>query len=176
MICNQVLVLWSAVLDTKAKAASAPFLKCPTQFPIILWHPYARHHYFCVMTEKEQKKWHAVFQDCVRHSNNGESPSQTKTEQSICSHLIIRAECMCFAELKNTCLICFIYIPIVGSNRSQINAYLLTCVHRKCALSWESCSLIFLRSKMKKYFIYFIFFTMRDLTCEISLSSTVIQT
>uniref|UniRef100_A0A8C1P9E4 Niban apoptosis regulator 2a n=1 Tax=Cyprinus carpio TaxID=7962 RepID=A0A8C1P9E4_CYPCA len=57
--------------DTKAKSASAPFLKCPTQFPLILWHPYARHHYFCVMTEKEQKKWHAVFQDCVRHSNNG---------------------------------------------------------------------------------------------------------
>uniref|UniRef100_A0A673I5V7 Niban-like protein 1 n=1 Tax=Sinocyclocheilus rhinocerous TaxID=307959 RepID=A0A673I5V7_9TELE len=57
--------------DTKAKSASAPFLKCPTQFPLILWHPYARHHYFCVMMEKEQKKWHAVFQDCVRHSNNG---------------------------------------------------------------------------------------------------------
>uniref|UniRef100_A0A8C2JU17 Niban apoptosis regulator 2a n=1 Tax=Cyprinus carpio TaxID=7962 RepID=A0A8C2JU17_CYPCA len=57
--------------NTKAKSASAPFLKCPTQFPLILWHPYARHHYFCVMTEKEQKKWHAVFQDCVRHSNNG---------------------------------------------------------------------------------------------------------
>uniref|UniRef100_A0A673IQ57 Niban-like protein 1 n=1 Tax=Sinocyclocheilus rhinocerous TaxID=307959 RepID=A0A673IQ57_9TELE len=57
--------------NTKAKAASAPFLKCPMQFPLILWHPYARHHYFCVMTEKEQKKWHAVFQDCVRHSNNG---------------------------------------------------------------------------------------------------------
>ncbi|KAG1943404.1 protein Niban [Pimephales promelas] len=57
--------------DPKAKVASAPFLKYPTQFPLILWHPYARHHYFCVMTEKEQKKWHAVFQDCVRHSNNG---------------------------------------------------------------------------------------------------------
>ncbi|XP_026102353.1 niban-like protein 1 [Carassius auratus] len=57
--------------DTKAKSSSAPFLKCPTQFPLILWHPYACHHYFCVMMEKEQKKWHAVFQDCVRHSNNG---------------------------------------------------------------------------------------------------------
>ncbi|KAL1253203.1 hypothetical protein QQF64_017896, partial [Cirrhinus molitorella] len=64
-------LLNNSLSDTKAKAASAPFLKCPTQFPIILWHPYARHHYFCVMTEKEQKKWHAVFQDCVRHSNNG---------------------------------------------------------------------------------------------------------
>ncbi|XP_057216536.1 protein Niban 2a isoform X1 [Triplophysa rosa] len=57
--------------DAKAKAGTAPFLKCPTQYPLILWHPYARHHYFCVMTEKEQKKWHAVFQDCVRHTNNG---------------------------------------------------------------------------------------------------------
>uniref|UniRef100_A0A7N6A4H8 PH domain-containing protein n=1 Tax=Anabas testudineus TaxID=64144 RepID=A0A7N6A4H8_ANATE len=50
---------------------SNPFIKCATQFPLILWHPYARHHYFCVMTEKEQKKWHAVLQDCIRHSNNG---------------------------------------------------------------------------------------------------------
>uniref|UniRef100_A0A665VUY2 Niban-like protein 1 n=1 Tax=Echeneis naucrates TaxID=173247 RepID=A0A665VUY2_ECHNA len=55
----------------KAKMSSNPFIKCATQFPLILWHPYARHHYFCVMTEKEQKKWHAVLQDCVRHCNNG---------------------------------------------------------------------------------------------------------
>uniref|UniRef100_A0A8C9Z711 Niban apoptosis regulator 2a n=1 Tax=Sander lucioperca TaxID=283035 RepID=A0A8C9Z711_SANLU len=50
---------------------STPFIKCASQFPLILWHPYARHHYFCVMTEKEQNKWHAVLQDCVRHRNNG---------------------------------------------------------------------------------------------------------
>ncbi|XP_010875954.2 protein Niban 2a [Esox lucius] len=55
----------------KAKVGSGPFVKCATQFPLILWHPYARNHYFCVLTEKEQKKWHAVLQDCVRHSNNG---------------------------------------------------------------------------------------------------------
>ncbi|KAM9338549.1 protein Niban 2a [Symphorus nematophorus] len=64
----------------KAKVGSNPFIKCPSQFPLILWHPYARHHYFCVMTEKEHKKWHAVLQDCVRHSNNGlseDSPVQT---------------------------------------------------------------------------------------------------
>uniref|UniRef100_A0A3Q1FAZ0 Niban apoptosis regulator 2a n=1 Tax=Acanthochromis polyacanthus TaxID=80966 RepID=A0A3Q1FAZ0_9TELE len=54
----------------KAKVGNHPFIKCATQFPLILWHPYARHHYFCVMTEKEHKKWHAVLQDCVRHSNN----------------------------------------------------------------------------------------------------------
>ncbi|TRY57680.1 hypothetical protein DNTS_025906 [Danionella cerebrum] len=57
--------------DIKAKVGSSPVIKCPTQFPLILWHPYARHYYFCVLTEKEQKKWHAVFQDCVRHTNNG---------------------------------------------------------------------------------------------------------
>ncbi|KAM9820788.1 protein Niban 2a [Neosynchiropus ocellatus] len=55
----------------KAKVSSHPFIKCATAFPLILWHPYARHHYFCVMTEKEQMKWHAVLQDCVRHTNNG---------------------------------------------------------------------------------------------------------
>ncbi|XP_036954810.1 protein Niban 2b isoform X1 [Acanthopagrus latus] len=55
----------------KAKLGSSPFLKCATQFPLILWHPYARHHYFCVATEKEQQKWHAVLLDCVRHANDG---------------------------------------------------------------------------------------------------------
>ncbi|XP_070689855.1 protein Niban 2b [Pempheris klunzingeri] len=55
----------------KAKVGSSPFLKCATQFPLILWHPYARHYYFCVVTEKEQQKWHAVLQDCVRHTNDG---------------------------------------------------------------------------------------------------------
>lgn len=81
-LCSSSCIV-SVVLDTKAKVASAPFLKCPTQFPLILWHPYARHYYFCVMTEKEQKKWHAVFQDCVRHTNNGESLSQTMTKTHI---------------------------------------------------------------------------------------------
>uniref|UniRef100_A0A4W6FMU9 Niban apoptosis regulator 2b n=1 Tax=Lates calcarifer TaxID=8187 RepID=A0A4W6FMU9_LATCA len=54
-----------------AKVGSSPFLKFATQFPLILWHPYARHYYFCVVTEKEQLKWHAVLQDCVRHANDG---------------------------------------------------------------------------------------------------------
>nr|XP_019962861.1 PREDICTED: niban-like protein 1 [Paralichthys olivaceus] len=61
----------------KARVGNHPFIKCATQFPLILWHPYARHHYFCVMTEKEQKKWHAVLQDCVRHCNNGLSEDST---------------------------------------------------------------------------------------------------
>lgn len=54
------------------KSGNTPILKCPTDFPLILWHPYARHYYFCLMTGKEQEKWGAVFQDCVRHCNNGE--------------------------------------------------------------------------------------------------------
>ncbi|XP_072520943.1 protein Niban 2b [Salminus brasiliensis] len=64
-------LLESSLPGVKAKVGSSPFLKCATQFPLILWHPYARHHYFCVATEKEQQKWNAVFQDCVRHANNG---------------------------------------------------------------------------------------------------------
>lgn len=60
---------------TTSKSGSAPILKCPTQFPLILWHPSARHYYFCMMTEAEQDKWQAVLQDCIRHCNNGEWPS-----------------------------------------------------------------------------------------------------
>lgn len=56
----------------KAKSGSSAFLKCATQFPLILWHPYARHHYFCAVSENEQKKWNAVLQDCIRHTNDGE--------------------------------------------------------------------------------------------------------
>ncbi|XP_015276654.1 PREDICTED: niban-like protein 1 [Gekko japonicus] len=61
------------------KSGNAAILKCPTQFPLILWHPYARHYYFCVMTGKEHEKWRAVFQDCVRHCNNG-IPEDSKVE------------------------------------------------------------------------------------------------
>ncbi|XP_072518478.1 protein Niban 2a [Salminus brasiliensis] len=64
-------LLNSCLPDTKAKAGNSPFLKCASSFLLILWHPYARHHYFYVRTEKEQKKWLAVFQDCIRHTNNG---------------------------------------------------------------------------------------------------------
>ncbi|KAF7655060.1 hypothetical protein LDENG_00061530, partial [Lucifuga dentata] len=60
-----------------AKVGSSPFLKCATQFPLILWHPYARHYYFCAQTEKEQQKWHAVLQDCIRHANDGLSEEDT---------------------------------------------------------------------------------------------------
>uniref|UniRef100_A0A4W4G8V0 PH domain-containing protein n=1 Tax=Electrophorus electricus TaxID=8005 RepID=A0A4W4G8V0_ELEEL len=55
----------------RAKAGDSPFLKCASPFLLVLWHPYARHHYFSVRTEKEQQKWLAVFQDCVRHANSG---------------------------------------------------------------------------------------------------------
>ncbi|XP_053137841.1 protein Niban 2 [Hemicordylus capensis] len=61
------------------KSGNTSVLKCPTQFPLILWHPYARHYYFCVMTSQEQEKWRAVFQDCVRHCNNG-IPEDSKVE------------------------------------------------------------------------------------------------
>lgn len=64
---------------TTSKAGSAPILKCPTQFPLILWHPWARHYYFCMMTEAEQDKWRAVLRDCIRHCNNG-IPEESKVE------------------------------------------------------------------------------------------------
>lgn len=62
-----------------SKSGSTPILKCPTQFPLILWHPSARHYYFCMMTEAEQDKWQAVLQDCIRHCNNG-IPEASKVE------------------------------------------------------------------------------------------------
>ncbi|XP_075416874.1 protein Niban 2 [Tenrec ecaudatus] len=62
-----------------SKSGSTPILKCPTQFPLILWHPFARHYYFCMMTEAEQDKWQAALQDCIRHCNNG-IPENSKVE------------------------------------------------------------------------------------------------
>uniref|UniRef100_A0A493TGY2 Niban apoptosis regulator 2 n=1 Tax=Anas platyrhynchos platyrhynchos TaxID=8840 RepID=A0A493TGY2_ANAPP len=62
---------WKHAPGVAPKSGNAAIIKCPTDFPLILWHPYARHYYFCVMTGKEQEKWGAVFQDCVRHCNNG---------------------------------------------------------------------------------------------------------
>uniref|UniRef100_A0A1W7RF66 Oc58 n=2 Tax=Crotalinae TaxID=8710 RepID=A0A1W7RF66_AGKCO len=77
---DQYLELLSNNLTGPAsKSSNAAIIKCPTQFPIILWHPYARHYYFCVMTSKEQEKWQAIFQDCVRHCNNG-IPEESKVE------------------------------------------------------------------------------------------------
>uniref|UniRef100_A0A0F7ZCM4 Niban-like protein 1-like protein n=1 Tax=Crotalus adamanteus TaxID=8729 RepID=A0A0F7ZCM4_CROAD len=77
---DQYLELLSNNLTGPAsKSSNAAIIKCPTQFPIILWHPYARHYYFCVMTGKEQEKWQAIFQDCVRHCNNG-IPEESKVE------------------------------------------------------------------------------------------------
>uniref|UniRef100_F6RB06 Protein Niban 2 n=1 Tax=Macaca mulatta TaxID=9544 RepID=F6RB06_MACMU len=72
-------LIGNSLPGTMAKSGSAPILKCPTQFPLILWHPYARHYYFCMMTEAEQDKWQAVLQDCIRHCNNG-IPEDSKVE------------------------------------------------------------------------------------------------
>lgn len=72
-------LIGNSLPGTTAKSGSAPILKCPTQFPLILWHPYARHYYFCMMTEAEQDKWQAVLQDCIRHCNNG-IPEDSKVE------------------------------------------------------------------------------------------------
>ncbi|XP_073446954.1 protein Niban 2 [Dendrobates tinctorius] len=73
-------MLNSTIPGLKTKAGSAQ-MKCATQFPIILWHPYCRHYYFCFMTEREQQRWSAVFQDCVRHCNNG-IPEDARVESA----------------------------------------------------------------------------------------------
>ncbi|XP_053551385.1 protein Niban 2 isoform X2 [Bombina bombina] len=64
----------------KGKAGNGQ-LKCATQYPVILWHAYCRHYHFCVMNEREQERWSAVFQDCVRHSNNG-IPEESRVESA----------------------------------------------------------------------------------------------
>uniref|UniRef100_A0A8C5SA32 Niban apoptosis regulator 2 n=1 Tax=Laticauda laticaudata TaxID=8630 RepID=A0A8C5SA32_LATLA len=69
------------LISSPSKSSHVSIVKCPTQFPIILWHPYTCHYYFCVMTSKEQEKWQAIFQDCVRHCNNG-IPEESKVEAS----------------------------------------------------------------------------------------------
>ncbi|KAM4697126.1 protein Niban 2-like [Rhinophrynus dorsalis] len=63
-------LLNASVPGGKVKTGSGQ-MKCATPFLVILWHPYCRHYMFCVMNEREQQKWSAVFQDCVRHCNNG---------------------------------------------------------------------------------------------------------
>lgn len=89
-------IMWLLV-GIKAKVSNNPFIKCATEFPLILWHPYARHHYFCVMTEKEQKKWHAVLQDCARHSNNGNDSTSLASKptsfRKVFCKLIVYATC-----------------------------------------------------------------------------------
>ncbi|XP_053329818.1 protein Niban 2-like isoform X2 [Spea bombifrons] len=67
---HYVELLNASVPGGKVKAGSGQ-MKCATQFPVILWHPYCQHYQFCVMNEREQDKWSAVFQDCVRHCNDG---------------------------------------------------------------------------------------------------------
>uniref|UniRef100_A0A8B9FXQ3 Niban apoptosis regulator 2 n=1 Tax=Amazona collaria TaxID=241587 RepID=A0A8B9FXQ3_9PSIT len=69
--CSAPHIILPSLAGVTPKLGQTPIFKCPTDFPLILWHPYARHYYFCVMTGKEQEKWRAVFQDCVRHCNNG---------------------------------------------------------------------------------------------------------
>ncbi|KAG8447843.1 hypothetical protein GDO86_015085 [Hymenochirus boettgeri] len=70
----------ASVPGGKMKAGTGQ-IKCATPFPVILWHPYSRHHYFCVTNEKEQQRWSAVFQDCIRHSNDG-IPEEPRVESA----------------------------------------------------------------------------------------------
>ncbi|KAM8934244.1 protein Niban 2-like [Pelodytes ibericus] len=73
-------LLNASVPGGKVKAGSGQ-MKCATQFPVVLWHPYCQHYQFCVMNEREQERWSAVFQDCVRHCNNG-IPEEPRVESA----------------------------------------------------------------------------------------------
>ncbi|XP_029960798.1 niban-like protein 1 [Salarias fasciatus] len=69
---DQYVDLISSTLPgLKAKGGSSPFQKVVVPHPLILWHPFARHYFFALSSEKEQQKWQAVLQDCVRHANDG---------------------------------------------------------------------------------------------------------
>ncbi|CAH2316430.1 niban 1 [Pelobates cultripes] len=73
-------LLNASVPGGKVKAGSGQ-MKCATQYPVILWHPYCQHYQFCVMNEREQERWSAVFQDCVRHCNDG-IPEEPRVESA----------------------------------------------------------------------------------------------
>uniref|UniRef100_A0A8C4NE09 Niban apoptosis regulator 2 n=1 Tax=Eptatretus burgeri TaxID=7764 RepID=A0A8C4NE09_EPTBU len=49
---------------------------------VVLWHPYDRHHLFCTTNETDQQEWIAVFQECIRHRNNGLSDPESLESQT----------------------------------------------------------------------------------------------
>uniref|UniRef100_A0A8D3B7C7 Niban apoptosis regulator 2b n=1 Tax=Scophthalmus maximus TaxID=52904 RepID=A0A8D3B7C7_SCOMX len=144
--------------DVKAKAGSSPFLKCASQFPLVLWHPYARHYYFCVATEKEQQKWLAVLQDCVRHANDGlseenkvQTPAFTdavRLYRQILSNLVMEGLLPELRELisprlkgklherqRNWMLISdAVYSLVQGQCQTQYEAVLQGCEAARCSL------------------------------------------
>ncbi|XP_056274879.1 protein Niban 2b isoform X2 [Pseudoliparis swirei] len=69
---EEYLELCSNILPgTDALDGGPPSLKGPGRFPLLLWHPYARHLLFTAASQEEQSSWLAVLQDCVRHANDG---------------------------------------------------------------------------------------------------------
>nr|KAF6413168.1 hypothetical protein HJG59_004798 [Molossus molossus] len=57
-------------LASNEKENAQPFVVLPKEFPVYLWQPFLRHGYFCFHEAAEQKKFHAVLSDCIRHLNH----------------------------------------------------------------------------------------------------------
>ncbi|EPQ01692.1 Protein Niban [Myotis brandtii] len=56
-------------LASNEKESTPPFVVPPKEFPVYLWQPFLRHGYFCFQEATEQKKFHALLSDCIRHLN-----------------------------------------------------------------------------------------------------------
>lgn len=56
-------------LASSEKESAPPFVVPPKEFPVYLWQPFLRHGYFCFQEAAEQKKFHALLSDCIRHLN-----------------------------------------------------------------------------------------------------------
>ncbi|XP_016080155.1 PREDICTED: protein Niban [Miniopterus natalensis] len=57
-------------LASNEKENTQPFVVLPKEFPVYLWQPFLRHGYFCFHEASEQKKFHALLSDCIRHLNH----------------------------------------------------------------------------------------------------------
>ncbi|XP_036298741.1 protein Niban 1 isoform X2 [Pipistrellus kuhlii] len=56
-------------LASSEKESAPPFVVPPKEFPVYLWQPFLRHGYFCFPEAAEQRKFHALLSDCIRHLN-----------------------------------------------------------------------------------------------------------
>ncbi|XP_044295134.1 protein Niban 1 isoform X1 [Varanus komodoensis] len=55
---------------SNGKENAQAFIVLPKEFPVYLWQPFLRHHYFCFPDPEAQKKFSAALNDSIRHSNH----------------------------------------------------------------------------------------------------------
>uniref|UniRef100_UPI00358E5AA8 protein Niban 2-like n=1 Tax=Myxine glutinosa TaxID=7769 RepID=UPI00358E5AA8 len=73
---------YTALLDAAFDAKAGGWQLPAGGVAVVLWHPYDRHHLFCTTNETDQKEWVAVFQECIRHRNNGLSEPESVESQT----------------------------------------------------------------------------------------------